>query len=465
MKLNGKVISYGYGLGSLGLGAVYYFMSAYFVVFLTNSVGLSSTVATTIASIALAVEVITGMIIGNYSDKCTSKHGKRRPFMFVSGIAMLPVVFLMLNTIDASMPVKVIYYLFFAVMFRVFFSNYEIPYNAMGAEIAADYDDRTRLRTIVRVFSIAGNAIGYILPLVILDYFVDAEMGWRTIGIVLALCAFGTGVTSVLLTREPHYDVVVENKRNVFKDIVINYKELLAIKPMKYLIVYKAAFSCAFALSNVATLYFLQYNLGLDNMYSSYIYTYTIIIFVVVTPIVDKVAIAKGKAWQQMVTMAACGVAGIVIFVLAFDSVVACAIYIGLFAIVQSGFWQLSSSIFYDIVEVDEFVNHKRREGDVNSLVSVLGTFITAAMVQCFGILFDIAGFDPQLSVQPESVSVFLGFAYILIPCICLLVGAAALKVFPINKYTFASLQKAIELRCKGEDYSEYMDDINKILK
>lgn len=465
MRLNNTIISYGYGLGSLGLGAVYYFMSAYFVVFLTNSVGLNSSIATTIASAALAVEVITGMIIGNYSDKCNSKHGKRRPFMFVSGIAMLPIVFFMLITIDGPVTIKVLYYLFFAVMFRIFFSNYEIPYNAMGAEIASDYDERTRLRTIGRVFSIAGNAIGYILPLLILDYFADGEVGWKVIGIVLALCACITGLLSVFLTREPQYDVVVTKKGNVIKDIFINYRELLKLKPMKYLIVYKAAFSCAFALSNVATLYFLQYNLGLDNMYSSYIYTYTIIIFVIATPIIDKMAIAKSKAWQQMVTMAGCGIIGVVIFLVAADSVIACAIYIGLFAIVQSGFWQLSSSIFYDIVEVDEFVNNRRREGDVNSLVSVLGTFITAAMVQAFGILFDFAGFDPLLKTQPESVNAFLSFAYILVPCICLIIGAIALKIFPIDKYTFASLQKAIELRKKGEDYSQYMDDVNKILK
>ena len=86
-------------------------------------------------------------------------------------------------------------------------------------------------------------------------------------------------------------------------------------------------------------------------------------------------------------------------------------------------------------------------------------------MVQAFGILFDFAGFDPLLKTQPESVNVFLSFAYILVPCICLIIGAIALKIFPIDKYTFASLQKAIELRKKGEDYSQYMDDVNKILR
>ena len=454
----------GYGIGALGCGASYYFMSAYFVLFLTNSVGLSASIAGTISSIALMVEVVTGIASGNLSDRCNSKFGKRRPFMLASAIAMLPILVLILRTIDASTPVKVAYYLFFSILFRISFSNFEIPYNAMGAEIITDYDARTRLRTIARAVSIVGNAIGYVAPLLILDAFVDQEFAWSLIGIILAVSCSGTWLLSVFLTKEPHFEHVEQKKKNIIAGIFKSYTELFKLKPMKQLIIYKIAFSCAFALINVATLYFLQYNLGLDEKYSSYMYVFTIIIFVISTPIIDKMAIMKSKAWQQMVTFVACAVGGILVYFIAPGSIVAVAIYIGLFAFVQSGFWQLSGSLFYDIVEVDEFINHNRREGDIMSMVSVLGTFITAAMIQAFGILFDLVGFDAELAVQPESVNIFLNAAFILVPCLCLIGGAAILKVFPIDKKSFMSLQKAIELRDKGEDYSQYMDDVNRII-
>lgn len=99
------------------------------------------------------------------------------------------------------------------------------------------------------------------------------------------------------------------------------------------------------------------------------------------------------------------------------------------------------------------------------SLVSVLGTLVTAIMVQMFGIFLDMSGFDPQLTSQPDSVISFLDIGYILVPSICCLVGFLALKAFPINKKTFASLQTALELRKHGESYDEYMDDINKLIK
>ena len=67
----------GYGIGYIGQGSTYNFMAAYFVVFLTNCVGLDSAMAGSITSVALLVEVVAGMIVGNLSDNCTSSMGKK----------------------------------------------------------------------------------------------------------------------------------------------------------------------------------------------------------------------------------------------------------------------------------------------------------------------------------------------------------------------------------------------------
>ena len=59
----------------------------------------------------------------------------------------------------------------------------------------------------------------------------------------------------------------------------------------------------------------------------------------------------------------------------------------------------------------------------------------------------------------------FLNLAYVLTPGVCFLIGAAALARFPLNKKTFASLTSAVRKKNAGEDYSEYSEDLNKILK
>ena len=93
---------------------------------------------------------------------------------------------------------KTVYYLVMSVCFRLAFSNFEIPNSAFGAEIAQGYDARTRLRTVTRIFSIIGNALGYVMPLLILDLFPENEAaGWRTIGLILAAVCFGIGFAAL----------------------------------------------------------------------------------------------------------------------------------------------------------------------------------------------------------------------------------------------------------------------------
>ena len=60
----------GYGIGYIGMGTSYNFMSAYFVMYMTNCVGVSGSLAGTITSTALVIEVFMGMIVGNLSEFC-----------------------------------------------------------------------------------------------------------------------------------------------------------------------------------------------------------------------------------------------------------------------------------------------------------------------------------------------------------------------------------------------------------
>ena len=455
----------GYGIGYIGQGASYNFMSAYFVLFLTNCVGMESALAGTISSVALLIEVIAGMIVGNWSDNCTSRLGRRRPFLLASAIGMPIVLIMITHTVHLTNTAVFIYYLVMGIFFRIFFSTFEIPNGAMGAEIASGYDERTRLRTFSRIFSIIGNGIGYVSPLIILDLFANQETGWQATGIFVSCTCFISWMLGFILSRGKTIRITEKtSKHNIMREIAGNYIELARLKPMKLLIVYKAAFGCAYALYSVATIYFLKYNLGMSNKAASYMYIFTIVIFAVFTPVTNVMAIKMGKANQQKIMLLLTGIVGLAAYFISPDSTAVGILYVGVFSAMQTGFWQLSTSIFYDVVEVDEYVNGKRREGDIMSLVSVLGTLITALIVQIFGIMLSFCGFDPDLVCQPESTAAFLNAAFILIPAVCCIIGFWALNVFPINKKTFNSLVKALDNRRKGLDYSMYEEDINKII-
>lgn len=456
--------SFGYGLGSAGQGAAYAFMSTYFVIYMTNSVGINSAYASMIMSISLLVEVFAGVLIGNVSDRCQSRMGRRKPFFLTGALTMPVIMFFLFYTIDGSFEIKVIYYLVLSICFRLSFASFEIPYEAFGTEIAEEYDERTRLRTISRVGSIIGNFAAYVMPLWVLDFFAQEQTkGWHTVGCIIGGVCFVSWFGSFGIASEKQHRNTEERKKNIFCSIWHNYRQILKLRPTKLLIVYKAAFSTAFAIYNVSSLYYMKYCLHLDNRYTSYAFFASIVIFVLATPFVDMTAIRLGKSRQQMLTMFFSGVGSVLVFLFGRGSFAGGVIYVLIFSLAQTSFWQLSLSIFYDLVEVEEFVYGSRREGDIMSMVSVLGTIITAIVVQIFGLLFGAVGFDPALAEQSGRTILFLDVSFMLIPGVCFFLGAAALRMFPINKKTFASLTAAVALKREGKDYEAYWEDIKRI--
>lgn len=458
--------SFGYGLGCVGQGATYAFISTYFVIYMTNCVGINSVYAGSIMSISLLVEVFAGVLIGNMSDRCRSRMGRRKPFFLAGSVSMPIIMCFLFATIGGSFEQKFIYYLVLSICFRLSFASFEIPYEAFGADITTDYDERTRLRTISRVGSIIGNFAAYVLPLWVLDLFPQNQpKGWHVVGIIIGVICLISWLGSFWMASEKPLESSEPKAQNIFKSIWDNYAELLKLKPTRLLVIYKAAFSTAFAIYNVASIYYMKYSLGLDNQYASYVYFFAIIIFVIATPFIDRTAMRVGKSRQQMLTMFFSGIGSILLFLFWRGNFIGGALYVLIFSVAQTSFWQLNMSIFYDLAEVEEFVYGYRREGDIMSMVSVLGTVITAIIVQIFGVLFETVGFDASLPEQSPQTILFLDASFMLIPGLCFLLGAGALRLFPINKRTFESLAAAVALKREGRDYTQYWEDIRKIVE
>lgn len=64
----------------------------------------------------------------------------------VGGIACAITAVLLFTCVPLSGTAKVIYYVVFTILFWISYSTWYVPYTAFGAEIAIDYDSRTKLR-------------------------------------------------------------------------------------------------------------------------------------------------------------------------------------------------------------------------------------------------------------------------------------------------------------------------------
>ena len=473
-KLRPKA-AFGYGLFATGEAAMYTFINSFFMLFLTSVVGMAADKASMVVSVGLVMEMAGALIVGKMSDSCTSPKGRRRPFLIVSAIMVPIVIFLMYNNYGKIFGENTLLVIYSAlnILFWIGYSIMYVPYIAFGAEIASDYDDRTRLRSMCSAFGVLGSFIGNATPLMLvsllLGFGLNDSRAWTGTALIIGLpvgLAILTGWRFTAGTEQMPEDgkfdpwIAIRELPVLLKD----FWELMKLKTMRILLVFKILFNVGYAFFTSTMVFFLQYRLGYGNEVTSTVYSLQIAVNLVTVVIVSWIGIKLGKAATLRVTMGVAAVGCVLFYMLGIESYVSLMTFIVMFSMASNSFWQLSGAIFYDITEVDEYVYGKRREGAITSLQSGIGSLASAFIVSMIGKYLAASGFDASVALQPDTAIAALDLLFILMPGVCFAIGVAVLFLYPLNKKRFISIQKAVELKKKGEDHSQYQNDLNKIL-
>ena len=180
--------------------ASYNFIVMYMLYFLTAIVGMSAGKAGLIISIATIISAVYGLVIGPVSDATRSKMGRRRPYLFAGAVIIFVGMILLFRPTSSSGGGAFAYYLIMLVIVWLGYGTFLGPYNAMGAELTDDYDERTKLRTPATILNCVGNIIGISLPLTMVAIFakngVAEGKAWNYFAIILgAACLIAILIT------------------------------------------------------------------------------------------------------------------------------------------------------------------------------------------------------------------------------------------------------------------------------
>lgn len=231
---------------------------------------------------------------------------------------------------------------------------------------------------------------------------------------------------------------------------------------MAILVGTKIVFMFGFTLYTSGMMFFMQYALNLDIQVTSTVYMVSIFASILFTPLITHWAVRGGKKSLISGAMTISGLCGVLLWIFGVDSYVASLMYVIVFTFGQAAFWQISSAMFYDVAEADEYVSGKRREGAIIAFQSIVGTLSASLGLQAIGLLLKLAGFNEALSAQSAETVKMLKDIFVLFPSVSLLVTTLTLLAYPLSKKRFELLQKALALRSRGEDYSEYRTEIDK---
>jgi GPH family glycoside/pentoside/hexuronide:cation symporter len=116
--------------------------------------GMSSVLIGWAVSIPRFFDMISDPIVGNLSDNCRSRFGRRRPFIFAGGFLM---AFAFGVSYMASPDWGHAALFAFAVSACIFFyfmyTLFAVPYNALGLELTSDYDERADVQKYRLIFA------------------------------------------------------------------------------------------------------------------------------------------------------------------------------------------------------------------------------------------------------------------------------------------------------------------------
>ena len=450
---------FGYGIGEFGECTGYNIFYFFFLLFLTDIVGLPPAIGGTISAIAVFWDAVTDLLIGQASDNFTSKYGRRRPLMIGVAAPYVIVTFLMFQSFDLSMNGRIAYAIIISILFWTCYTIYTIPYFALGAEITQIFEERTSVRLYAAIFLHAATIVAASTPPLIVDKSISLGLserqGWGNVGLIIGLVILAGIVICWFCTKGRELPaekthVVKENRVNIFRTI----GQVVKLKPTVPLAVatFCGAFTCTM-LSN-GQVYVMIHKLGFTPGFQSLFLLIIPVLAIVYLPILGALA----KRFDKKNVFRYClGISGIGMFVMFFVGVTGVGtllIWGVIFQVGNSALWALYYSMMYDISEVDEFKSGKRREGIITAVMAFFQKIGGSVAMWVTGMVLAAGAYDGLVEVQSESAIRSIDLICTIIPCIVYIIGSVALIFYPITGARYNALVEALEAKRAGREYT-----------
>jgi Na+/melibiose symporter-like transporter len=168
-----------------------------FVLFYYNTVlGLSGSLCGLAIAIALIFDAVSDPLMGSISDNHRSKWGRRHPFMVAAALPLAVSFFCLFGPpAELGSTGLFLWLTGFAVVTRLMMTVYHVPHIALGAELTANFAERTRVVATRQIF---GYLAAFVMAAVAFEYFFSDERGGRMNPEAYAPFAFFMSVAMVI---------------------------------------------------------------------------------------------------------------------------------------------------------------------------------------------------------------------------------------------------------------------------
>lgn len=471
MEAKGEKLSWwtkiGYGMGDIYGGGSGVVVSFYYLIFLTDVVGISPALAGTVILISKVYDSITDPFEGLIADRTRTRLGRRRPYL-LAGIPLIFFSFIALFfpfSMDSEITrfiYVVLSYLFYSTVVSIVMLNY----NALHSEITLDYNERSSLSSIRIFFSTAASIVAALLPLEIVKLVPDVQTGYVLMGIAFgAFFALPFIGTVAAVKERPDF----QRPPRPF-DWKLAFIEPFRNRTFVYtLAMYLFAFVAIDTVSTIVA-YFVKYYLQRGNEVS-FVNGTLLIAQVISLPFYVALSKRTSKVRGYMIGLGIWVVAMLFSFLLGPENA---SYWVYVFAAVvglgTGGIVVMIYAIFPDVPDVDELKSGERREAMYAALVTFVRKFSSALAIFAVSNAIGWAGYIPPLQEtvggatklveQPQSNTflLVLRLIFMLLPIILLIFALLSAIRFPLTP----SLHKRLNILLAQQRGSEPVDETEK---
>ena len=373
-----------FGLPSIPISAMGLPIVVYLPPFYGHDMGLSLTVVGTVFMLARFWDVFTDPVLGMVSDRYPSRWGRRRHWIVIAAPILMVCGYMLFMP---SPPVTWVYLAGWMFFLYIGWTLITISHMSWGAELSADYDERSTIQGVREFLLIFGMFTVLALPAII-EQVSDAAaagpakiaaMGWFII-ILLPLYIF-------------------------FASYVMELPKSASLLLLVYFVAGFVGIPAWIRMSHITG---KHKTLAIAMVYGA-----------VTLPLV--VFFPRGEFWWLFIGNSLYGVA------------------------YGAGSFLLRS-IMADVIDTDYLETGQRRTGLYYSLLSMTAKVGAALAVGITYPLLDLIQFTPAGDNSPETLNQFMAM-YVTLPAIVMLAAAVIMWRFPLDREAQRDLRRRIEER------------------
>ncbi len=424
--------------------------------FYTDVVGIHIGLLGLILLGARLFDAVTDPVIGVISDRTQTRFGRRRPYMGLGSLILAVAIFLLFNPPDGTPRFETAWFGIWIFCLFLFWTFVTVPYESLGPEITFDYNERTTLFGMRDGALMLGTLVAASAPFMVSKLFglPEGPEGEKSKFFIISViyCPLIIGMCWWCVTAIQERKIPVSPNRG---KTGFGLWECLKNRPFVILLLSYTIAAFGSNLPATLILYYVEYVLQSESadLFLA-LYFVTGIVFLPGWVVLSR-KIGKKVTW--IISMAVNTGAFLGVFFLGPGDAHIYGILVFISGIGFGATLAIPSAMQADVIDYDELLSGKRREGQYIGVWSVAKKLAAALGVGVSLSLLGISGYSPNVA-QSEDVVFTLRVLYALVPSVCNILALFIAMLYPINRVTHEAIQDAVQKRKNGQRVSDPLD-------